>query len=130
MPAQTTAANTKYYGQNDTAPPLDDQLLDDDGNPLDLTGAEVYITIGWTKYSHYYSPQRAIVDRASCTIEGDPTLGNVRWSPQAGDLEHPGSFDISYEIKYADDTVRTNPLPTYQHIFVRTPPGGRREPLV
>ena len=130
MPAQTVTGNTKYYGQNDTAPDFVNTLYDEDGvTPLDLTGAEVFLTMAWTRYSHYYAPGRTQVDRAACVIQGDPTLGVVAWTPVGGDMAFIGNFDISYEIKYGDGRVRTSPLPTYKHIIVRAAPGGDREPL-
>jgi hypothetical protein len=134
MPSQTksTAEQVFFYGMNDTAPDLEYVLRDRDGNPINAEGWDVYITIGWTTYSHTWSPaSRVIVNRAPCTVDADQVAntGKVYWTPQKGDLEHPGTFDFSFEMVKGTQ-VRTVKTLAYDHINVQTPPGGRREPIV
>jgi hypothetical protein len=130
MPNQTSVAGRiKFYGQNDTAPPLKDVIETPEGEVVDLSDAAgVYITISWTSYSFYYAPYRPIVDRALCVID-DAALGEVSWHPQPGDLHPIGSFAYSFEVKWNDDTVSTHKALAYDYIRVQTPPGGSRKDL-
>ena len=62
MPAQTATRRTAYYLELETAPPLRQQLVGNDGLPIDLTGHQVFITIAYRRWSYYYSPTEKIVD--------------------------------------------------------------------
>ena len=128
MPAQSTTPATAYYSEGDTAPALARQLLDGDGNAIDLTNAsKVEIRIAHARYSHYYSPYEPIVDfdAASnpCSID-DAVNGWVSWSPDAGDLSPAGSYHYVFKITYSDATEETVPNNTYETLIVRTKPGG------
>lgn len=126
MPAQSTTTATAYYSENDTAPDLRRQLLDGDGDPIDLTDASsVTITIGYARYSHYYAPFEVIVDRASCDIETPKTDGWVHWTPGTGDLSPPGTYHYIFEINWGDGTRQTVPPNSYETLVVRTKPGGQ-----
>lgn len=125
MPAQSTATGAAYYQENDTAPDLVRQLLDGNGDAIDLSDADtVTITIAYARYSHYYSPYEKIVDRASCDIVAPATGGWVSWTPGVGDLSPPGSYHYIFEINWQDGTRQTVPSNTYEPLIVRTKPGG------
>lgn len=125
MPSQSpVSAGTAYYSQNDTGPPLERQLLNGDGTPIDLTAAtSVTITVAHGKGMHYYSPYPPIVDRAACVIF-DAVNGWVRRNWVAGDLTPPGDYHFIFEINWNDGTRQTVPAHTYETLFIRTKPGG------
>ncbi len=134
MPAQTTAAEASYYSEFDTAPPLLVCLKDKFGEPIDLTGAEVDLNVAYARWSHYYSPFRRIIDQQPCVVDPDQTEGGkrgvVRYFPgtvQGTDAMSPaGSFHMTFEVTYPDDTVQTIPPDTYLPLIIRSTVGGTR----
>lgn len=126
MPAQVVSTGAAYYSENDRAPDLVRTLVDGDGNPIDLsTAVAVTITIGYARYSHYYSPFTKIVDRATCSIDAPATAGVVRWQPGVGDLSPPGTYHYIFEIEWSGGRIETVPPNTYETLIVRTKPGGQ-----
>ncbi|GAG28350.1 unnamed protein product, partial [marine sediment metagenome] len=106
MPAQSTASKTEYYVDHSTAPALRKQLLDIDGEPIDLTGSTVTISIAFSmpRETYWTSPRRRIVDAAPCVPDPDQVanMGYVEWTPGGegsdSDLTPPGSFLLTFEI--------------------------------
>lgn len=142
MPAQSTVANQEFYVENDTAPPLTRQLFEDDGEPIDLTGSEVTISIAFTfpRGSYYTSPRDQIVTRAPCVIVGDPTEGRVAYSPRAEgepddafppellfkhDMSPPGEYLYHFTITQSDGRSRHYPRQNYLPMRINAPVGGR-----
>lgn len=126
MPAQSTTSATAYYSENDTSPALRRQLVDGDGDPINLTSAtSVTIIISYARYSHYYSPFPKKVDRAACVIEAPASDGWIHWNPAVADLSPPGSYHYIFEITWNDGTVQTVPVNTYETLIVKTKPGGQ-----
>ncbi len=128
MPAQSTTPATAYYSEGDTAPALARQLLDGNGDAIDLTNAsKVEIRVAHAQESHYYSPYEPIVDfdAASnpCTIT-DAANGQVSWTPGADDLTPPGAYHYVFKITYNDGSVETVPNNSYETMVIRTKPGG------
>ena len=117
MPSQTSAAPTVYYVEFDTAPPLRACLKDGQGDPIDLTGAEVTITVAFTmpRQDYYTSPRDQIVVRSPVTVDPDQVAnkGYVSWTPGAqGEddaLTPPGDFLYNFEVTYQDGTKQTIP---------------------
>ena len=133
MPSQTSAAPTVYYVEFDTAPPLRACLKDGQGDPIDLTGAEVTITVAFTmpRQDYYTSPRDQIVVRSAVTVDPDQVAnkGYVSWTPGAqGEddaLTPPGDFLYNFEVTYQDGTKQTIPPISYQTMHIQTPVGGR-----
>lgn len=133
MPSQTSAAPTVYYVEFDTAPPLRACLKDGQGEPIDLTGATVTITVAFTmpRQDYYTSPRDQIVVRSPVTVDPDQVAnkGYVSWTPGAqGDddaLTPPGDFLYNFEVIYQDGTKQTIPPISYQTMHIQTPVGGR-----
>lgn len=133
MPAQSSAAPTVYYVEYDTAPPLRACLKDGSGDPIDLTGAEVTITVAFTmpRGTYYTSPRDQIVVRSPVTVDPDQiaNMGWVSWTPGAqGEddaLTPPGDFLYNFEVTYQDGTRQTVPPISYQTMHIQTPVGGR-----
>ncbi len=135
MPAQTTGADTVYYVEFDTAPPLRACLKDGQGDPIDLTGSEVTISIAFAmpRGSYYTSPRDQIVKRGAVVVDPDQVnnKGFVTWTPEPQDsslegiLSPPGEFLYTFEVIYQDGGKQTLPANTYQTLIIKTPVGGR-----
>lgn len=124
MPSQATETGTAYYSENDRAPALRRQLVDGDGNPIDLsTATSVTIIIGRQRWSHYYSPYTRLVDRGVCNIEAG-TDGWVNWVPGDGELSPPGNYEFVFEITWPGGLPETVPPNSYETLIIKTKPGG------
>ena len=129
MPAQTAGSSVIYYSALDTAPDLPAILTDGAGEPIDLTGATVTISIAYSRYSYFYSPTKRIVDESPCVIDPDQVLnkGLVRWTPSEGELQPPGEYQYFFQITYPSGGRQTIPANTYLPMIIRTPVGGFKE---
>ena len=135
MPAQTTGADTVYYVEFDTAPPLRACLKDGQGDPIDLTGADVTITVAFAmpRGTYYTSPRDQIIVRSEVDVDPDQVnnKGFVSWTPEPQDsteegvLTPPGEFLYTFEVTYQDGGKQTIPANTYQTMIIKTPVGGR-----
>lgn len=136
MPAQTTKSKTVYYVEFDTAPNLEACLKDGEGEPINLLGAEVTISIAFAmpRGTYYTSPRDQIVKRSEVDIidplQTDPDLiGWVSWTPGAqgedDTLSPPGEFLYTFEVIYPSGAKQTLPANTYQPLIIKTPVGGR-----
>ena len=126
MPAQTATRRTAYYSELDTAPPLRQQLIGNDGSPIDLTGHQVFITIAYRRWSYYYSPTKKIVDDFEISIEAGIN-GWTNYNPAVGHLTPPGQFLYRYRILYSDATVQHIPPHSWLPMFISAPTGGSPE---
>lgn len=124
MPTQTpTTTGTAYYNEGDTYPPLVRQLLDSDGEALDLTTATaVTITIAHAPGDYYYSPYTKLVDRSACTIT-TAAQGIIQWLPGSGVLTPPGTYLYSFEVTFPGG-VQTVPAHKYEVMVIKSRPGG------
>ena len=135
MPAQTSGADTVYYVEFDTAPPLRACLKDGQGDPIDLTGSTVTITVAFAmpRGTYYTSPRDQIIVRSEVDVDPDQinNKGFVSWTPEPQDsteegiLSPPGEFLYTFEVTYQDGGVQTIPANTYQTLIIKTPVGGR-----
>ena len=126
MPTQTSAIQTKFYTQWDSAPDLEDILYESDKiTPIDLTGSEVYFSMAHALGSTYYLKSDPVVDHELASIVGDPTDGKVAWTPSATSLYVVGFFDYQWVIVQANTAQRSVSPSTYKHVRVQAPPGGR-----
>ena len=126
MPVQQTAARTVFYGEGDTAPNLVVILEDNDGNPIDLAGAEVFINIAYSSYSYYYSPRTLIVIDGVCVLD-NKVPGQVSWTPQPGDLTPAGLFEYTFRVTFnpgSDPQTQTFPPNTYYPLSIQRQVGG------
>ena len=90
---------------------------DEDGNDIlsahDLTDATVVFTLAQK------SNGTVIIDEAAMSIVGDATLGQVRYSVQAGDFDTPGNYYCQVEVTFSDGRIVTFPKKEYQPVRVR-----------
>lgn len=114
------ALSTIDIWQNDL--PFLDFLLkysdeDVDGNAIlsahDLTGATAVFTLAQK------SDLTVIIDEAAMSIVGAATLGQVRYTVQAGDFDTPGNYYCQIEVTFSDGRVATFPKKEYQPIRIR-----------
>jgi hypothetical protein len=84
----------------DTAPPLECELTDADGDPVNLTGAVVRF---------HMAPRGAIavINRLADIIT--PLAGLVRYSWQVGDTALAGFFIGEFEVTFATGAKETFP---------------------
>ena len=135
MPAQTVQGKAVYYTEFDTAPPLQACLRDGAGNPIDLTGCEVDISIAFTlpRSSYYTAPRDVIVPYAPVDIDPDQinNTGWVSWSPGTDEgvdaLTPPGQFLYQFRITYQDGSIQTIPANTYLPLVIKAKVGGRSQ---
>jgi hypothetical protein len=89
-----------FFGKDDTAPALSEQLLAPGGTPFDLTGATVVFRFRLIDQSGAQVSQAA-------TIVGDHTQGNVAWQPAAP--LPPGLYHANWVATLAGGAVITVP---------------------
>ena len=126
MPVQQTAARTVFYSEGDTAPDLVVVLLDNDGDPVNLAGANVVINIAYASYSYYYSPKGLIVADGLCVVDNE-IPGQVSWTPQIGDLSPAGSFAYTFRVTFnPNNEPRTQTFPpnTFYPLSIKRQVGG------
>jgi hypothetical protein len=135
MPAQRLKGGAKYYVEFDTAPDLEACLRDENDDPIDLTGAEVFISIAFAmpRGSYYTSPRDQIVTRSQVTVDPDQGEGGrrgwVAWTPGTETgvdaLTPPGQFLYQFTIRYLNGGEQTIPPDTYLPLVIKTKVGGR-----
>ena len=134
MPAQTTAAETVYYVEGDTAPNLEACLKDKFRNPIDLSGATVTITIAFSmpRNDYYTSPREQIVLDSPCVVDPDQSedgrRGFVTWTPEnrgpEDALRPAGQFLYTFGVTYPDGSFQTIPANTYETMIILSFVGG------
>ena len=132
MPAQLNQNKTQYYARLDTAPPLMRCLKGGSGEPIDLSGATVTISISYAMRSGGFVlfPRDLIVREKDCDILDqtvEKNLGWVSWTPDEGDLTPSGRFQYTFEVTYQDGTHQTVPPNTWLPMVIQPKVGG---PLV
>jgi hypothetical protein len=88
--------------QNDTAPAVSATLLDNVGNPLNLTGATVKFNM------RNQLTKVAVISLGSVTIV-NATAGQVSYVWQAADTLNNGNFEAEFLVTFADATKETVP---------------------
>jgi len=128
MPTQQTKTpRTVQRIEFSTGPPIRNQLLDPEDNPIDLTDATVTISVAFTfPHSGYYrSPRDQIITEQACDIDADQVenIGYVDYTPgttaDVDALTPPGRFSYQYNVTMLDGTVWYWPLTIHARV------GGR-----
>ncbi len=134
MPAQQAQGGAVYYVEWDTAPNLEACLRDGKGNPIDLTGSEVFISIAFAmpRGDYYTNPRNQIVPRAPVGIRDqlvEENKGWVEWTPGTVDdvdaLTPPGKFLYQFTVVYPSGGEQTIPANTYLPLVIKAKVGGR-----
>ena len=139
MPAQKADNKTAYFVQGDTAPALARCLVDGGGNPINLAGATVTISISYAMRQGGFVlfPRDLIVRNDPCVVDPDQfpppdgKQGWVYWTPgELGSdtaLNPSGRYLYTFEVTYQDGTHQTIPANTWLPMVVQPKIGG---PLV
>lgn len=96
--------------QNDTSPAIQTQLLDGNGDPVNITGASV-------TFHMRTAPAGATKIDASATIVTALT-GTVNYTWTGTDTDTPGTYEAEFEVIYADSSVETFPNSGYITVTV------------
>lgn len=89
---------TPTFVQGNTAPDLN-AVLKADGSPLDLTGCSV-------KFQMRKADDRRFTISSAATIT-DAAAGEVRYIWGPNDLAVPGTYQVQWEVTYADARKQT-----------------------
>lgn len=92
--------------QNDTRPLLTRQLLDENGDAVDLTTADEVVF-----------HMRGVITDGVCTID-DAAGGEVSYEWQTGDTATVGEYEGEFEVHWTDGGIQTFPNPGYLQISV------------
>lgn len=95
----------------DTAPLLDAQLLDNEGNTIDLTGANVVFEL--------FEPRGSDISLESAMDVIDADSGNVRYEWADGDTDTPGRYRAQFVVTYPNDDVETFPSDGYHDVLIQ-----------
>lgn len=77
--------------QGDTQPAIEAKLLSD-GDPVDLTDAAIVFDM-----KHTSEDTRV---KGMCTVEGDPTNGDVAYIWEDGDTDSDGTYEAEFLVDY------------------------------
>lgn len=97
--------------QNDTFPPIRGTCLDENGDPVNLTGASVRFIM---------QPQDSETDTVDAAgVIADADAGIVYYDWQAADTAVAGSFFAEFEVTYSTGKVETFPRAEPLVILIR-----------
>lgn len=114
-------ASTFYIKRNDTAPVIQQTLLDSSGNAVDLTGASVAFSL----FDVNGKAPTAILSEAAATVVQTGSAPNftnkgvVKYAWQAGDTAHtPGIYLAEWEVTFGDGTIETFPDNDFIYVYI------------
>lgn len=97
--------------ENDTSPALRAILLDNEENPVNLSGASVDFHM-----TNYVGNE--VVVNSTATVE-EPAEGIVRYEWGAGDTADSGRYKAEFEVEFLDGKVETFPNDDYITVIVK-----------
>lgn len=103
-----------YMKQGTTRPTLQRTVVNEDGDPIDLTG-----NLG-VLFTMARVPGQPKVTAAGAVL-GDPTLGRVEYAWTAADSDTPGDFEGFFAVTLAGGDVVSYP-PKDDYLLVRISP--------
>lgn len=98
-----------HIGKDATSPTYQTTLTDQNGDPIDLTGA----TVSFIMYRRAGTEK---VNRAA-TIS-DATNGVVQHTWQAADTDTAGVYRVKVKVVYSDSSIEYFPTPGFQKVRV------------
>jgi hypothetical protein len=99
--------------RNDTAPVLRRQLVDGNGDPADLTGAEVLFNMRPSRKG-----LELVIDGVACSIDVDPTTGFATYEWVPADTETAGRYLAEFQVTFVNEKVETFPNDSYIRIKI------------
>lgn len=108
--SNTTSRSRFSIHKDDTDPPIDDTLMDEDRNAKDLTGASVdFIMKDPTASSAKVSAAATVVNASAGEVE-------YEWS--SGDTDTTGWYKAEWEVTYGDGDIETFPTEPRDYVIV------------
>lgn len=89
-----------HIKQNDTSPAIKHQLLDEEGSPIDLTGASVSF--------HMVDSDGSVKVNTSASIDNAGN-GEVSYSWSAGDTDTEGVYKAEWEVDFGNGSIESFP---------------------
>jgi hypothetical protein len=102
-----------YWAQGDTSPAVSEQLLDGQGEAVDLGGASVRFQ---GLFPDSASSAQAI-DQAAAIV-GDATNGVVSYAPAAGDTDTIGDLMVQWRVSFAGGAIERFPNSGWQKVRI------------
>lgn len=102
---------TFYLKAGDTAPTLEATLTDANGDPIDVTNADVDFQMS--------EPRGGPVVIDAAMSKQDAANGVVAYSWTSGDTDSPGRYRAEIEVTYGDGSVETFPNDDYHTILIQ-----------
>lgn len=96
--------------KGDTSPAIEATVTDQDGDPVDLTGATIYFRM------QDISTHDTLFDKEASIV--DATEGMVEYNWQSGDTDTPGMYYAEFQIEFSQTNVQTHPRAGYKIVEV------------
>lgn len=95
-----------HLKRNDTSPAIKSQLVNDDGEPIDLSsnGLQPADSVDF----HMIADDGTVTVDAPATFD-DKANGIVSYSWQTGDTDTTGTYDAEFEVTYQSGAIETFP---------------------
>jgi hypothetical protein len=79
-------------------------LVDDNGNPVNLTGAT-------SAALSFLQGNSASVGAGVAAVASPPTLGQVTYAPATADVVSPGTYKVFVNVTFPSGVLTSDPLP-------------------
>lgn len=99
-----------YIKAGDTLPNIRGELLDDRGNPADVSGSSITFVLEKRDGSNVISEPGSLVNG------GEDGMVEYQWS--TGDTNTPGAYRAEFVVDYGDGNKETFPNKDYIDVFI------------
>lgn len=104
-----------HIKQGDTNPPIKSQLLDENGNAVDISG---YNEVGFHMKKPGSTTVKVDADTTSGVSVTDAANGKVEYQWSTGDTDTMGRFHAEWEVEFSDGNIETFPNTGYLEIRI------------
>jgi|AntDeeMinimDraft_5_1070356.scaffolds.fasta_scaffold02199_11 hypothetical protein len=99
-----------YIKAGDTLPNIRGELLDDDGNPADVSGSTITFNL------EKRNGANVLTESASTVNGGQDGVVEYDWTP--GDTDTPGAYRAEFVVDYGNGDKETFPNRDYIDVFI------------
>jgi hypothetical protein len=103
-----------YWAKGDTAPAVQEQLKDGNGDPVNLAGAAVRFRA--------YAPGAASAEVDAVATITDAALGKVSYTPVAADTDTIGAYQVTWKVTFSGGAIEKFPNSTPQRLIIGDSP--------